>query len=885
MEKIKKLKWNISIILIFWALLCLNFLSAFSNDIIFDLNSLGITEGFDVEARLDEYVSRAEFCQIIVNMMGYKDVLLIDKDGGVFKDISDSKYKDAINLLYQLNIISGSAEKIFSPDKSITYKEACKILVNALGYGVIVNEKTLDGYSVMAAGIGLAKNVDRSEEFLTFKNLLTMINNALDIEMMSCVIGGQGLETYEIIRGNTLRNALHLDGKREMIKMSGVITADVSTYLNTKIESLKKNQIEIEGKIYDYDGIAPIGYVGQNVDFYVMFEGNKSGIITNLIPNDKNIIINFTSKDIEEINEDRILLYFMDEENNKEYYEEIFIDLSTKFIYNNRHEVNYDVYRLYDMDNAFIKAIDNNEDDIADVIFIDEYIDCIVERIYEEEKRVYFKTGEFYTGVKYLDLDTNNKDIYVELWRADGEPADFSEITIDSILSVAKSNDGEAVKVFLSNLIITGILEEVGEDTVKIDGNVYNYISESNDYRVGRHVTAYVNFNNTIFYLKHSTTDSNYALVYDIRKATDISNNYQVKLLIPGKISVRYDETKNEDGGESVKTPKLFCRNSDVVVYSLANNVDISINGEIIKTNENMSQIINKPISYILNSNGEISKIDVLELVGEGTSKYYNSYEMTFGKTVGKAFGIKENITMSLCIPTNENVSDDDLKVYIELLNDVKYNVQGYVLDNDTQIVELIVMKAELRSGMPGSVTSSSDVAMVTRVSKTLSPDGGDELIRVFMLTSEGETEYTVSTLIPSPEKFLELSKGDLIAYSLDGFENLNGYELLQDADEYNDYLINPYLEKEKFCGEVKNIRYNYVSNNKNRWVNSIDVGFRNDDKIKATYEVFKRGNTPIFILAKNGSISLASFDDIQIGDIVFIVLNVGEPRAIVMKR
>jgi len=879
MNKIGMLKRRFGIFCMVLLLLNINFFSVIAkeDEILFDLNSLGITSGFHVEEHLEEYVTRGEFCQIAVNMMGFDNTPLSVDTNDVFEDIEQHPYKDAIHLLYQLNIVSGSAEKTFSPDRYILYSEACKILVDILGYGAIIKERTLDAYTVMAANLGILKNVDRTEEFLTFKNLLFMVDNALDVEMMSYVLSTENVTSYEIIHGNTLRNALFSNNYRTITKMRGVVTADVSTYLNDKIPNLKINQLEIEGKVYDYDGIAPIGYVGQTVEFYFRSDNNNDGAIISIRPTDDNMVVDFSSDDIREISQNRIIF------NDEKKYDDVLIDPLTKFVYNNRLDLHYNVQQLLNKENVFAKAIDNDDDGIAEVMFIEEYVNCIVERVYAEENKVYFKNSTLYKGSRYLDLDTNDKDVYVELLGSDLKPVDFSEIKEGSILSIAGSKDGDALKVILSDSVVTGILEEISEDTITVDGSVYRRQSDLIDLKIGKTVTAYINFYDTVFYVEYPLTENNYAYVYQIHRSTSLSDGYQVKLLIPGKISVKYDETENEDGGETIKTPKLFCRNSDVVVYSVSDKV--KVNGVSIDINKLPSYILNKPIAYTLDDSGKITKIDILEPVGEGTSKYYNSYEMTFGKTAGKAFGIAENTTSSICVPVNENVSDDDLKVFIELLNGVKYDVQGYVLNEDTQIVDLVVMQAELRAGQPGIVTASSDVAMVTKVANTYSEDENTNLIKVSMIVDGKETEYTVSTLIPSPESFLSLKRGDLIAYSLDGFDNLNGFELLQSVDNYYDFLMNRYSEKEKFCGEVKNIIYNYVSNIKNRWVHGLEVGFGSDNTVLATYEVFKRGKTPVFIIHENKKISTGTFDDIQIGDRIFVTLNVDIPRAIVIKR
>ncbi len=51
-------------------LTCLSGAVFADSDILFDLKSLGIVSGIDIENRLDSNITRGEFAQLVVNMMG-----------------------------------------------------------------------------------------------------------------------------------------------------------------------------------------------------------------------------------------------------------------------------------------------------------------------------------------------------------------------------------------------------------------------------------------------------------------------------------------------------------------------------------------------------------------------------------------------------------------------------------------------------------------------------------------------------------------------------------------------------------------------------------------------------------------------------------------------
>lgn len=110
---------------------------------------------------------------------------------------------------------------------------------------------------------------------------------------------------------------------------------------------------------------------------------------------------------------------------------------------------------------------------------------------------------------------------------------------------------------------------------------------------------------------------------------------------------------------------------------------------------------------------------------------------MTFGKSAGTAFGIESGTTSAICIPTNSDATQEDLKTSIELINGVSYTVTGYELDTDTQLAGLLLVKAEMRSGIAGSISASSDVAMVKSVNFVLDDD--EEMALQITLLENGE--------------------------------------------------------------------------------------------------------------------------------------------------
>ena len=247
----------------------------------FDMNELGITAGMNPELKKTEYVRRDEFAQMVVNMIGQQDVAKALENAVYFTDIENSQYKGAVNLLAQMGYIAGSGGGEFRPDEYLTYGAACKILVHALGYDKIVEDYSLNSYQYVAGTIKLTDNVDSSQAYMTFAQTMVMIDNALDIGFMVPTYYNANIApSYQVDEYRTFRSLLYGRDGTGIVKMRGMVTADVSTYLYKEVPNMKDTQIQIEGKIYNYNGVAPIGFVGQVVDYYITREEFVEGMIT-----------------------------------------------------------------------------------------------------------------------------------------------------------------------------------------------------------------------------------------------------------------------------------------------------------------------------------------------------------------------------------------------------------------------------------------------------------------------------------------------------------------------------------------------------------------------------------------------------------------------------
>ena len=212
-------------------------------DAVVRLVALGIIDGFeDGTYRPDEQVTRAQFAKIVVASLGVGEAAQYAKGATKFADVpADHWATGYINVAVDMGVIAGYPDGTFKPENQVTFAEAIKMIVAALGYtpkanalggypggylAVAAEEKITDGVNVVGA---LAANRGA---------VAIMVDNALDVDLMEQVSYGDNPE-WKAIPGKTLLNS-----KLDVEEVKGTVVAI------SKTDKLDENEF----KLADEDG-------------------------------------------------------------------------------------------------------------------------------------------------------------------------------------------------------------------------------------------------------------------------------------------------------------------------------------------------------------------------------------------------------------------------------------------------------------------------------------------------------------------------------------------------------------------------------------------------------------------------------------------------------
>ncbi len=194
------------------------------------LTDMGIINGSDGNFRPNDNVTRAETAAIICRLLRIEPNIT-----GKFDDVPDEHWAAGyIGALAEQGMIDGTADGLFSPEESVTYEQALKIIITLLGYAGNHTDYYggfPTGFLKLGIDLGLIDDCGSFDSggAISRIDLACVISRALDTRLSTTTvgIGGFGAQIYEIadatlygylngaeLRGELLRSA----GEKEAFK-------------------------------------------------------------------------------------------------------------------------------------------------------------------------------------------------------------------------------------------------------------------------------------------------------------------------------------------------------------------------------------------------------------------------------------------------------------------------------------------------------------------------------------------------------------------------------------------------------------------------------------------------------------------------------------------
>lgn len=643
------------------------------------LYGMGLVKGdgngsFNPEAN----ITRMEFLAMVLRMIGLEDAAKASEGSDLpFTDVPvDHWGRGYAYWAYTTGITEGISATQFGPGDNVTYNQAAKMIVSALGWSIAAEKMGgwPNGYLVKAAQMDILDGIESGERPLKREEVARLIFNALTVPMMEELNG-------EYTEGD---DALTRLGCK---KYNGTVT---STYDTQTGATLTENMVEISGTRYKTTYFVEGALLGANVVFYTTDKDGEE-VICLVYERYKGETIEVNARDILDGTTLSSFIYRL----NGKTRQESLPGGSLRVVYNGKS-----VGSLYMTDDILkpesgkVLLRDSDNNGIYDTAIVTEYTTIVAAAV--SEYNVYDKYGN------NIDIDIDEEQIKVYLY---GKEASLSDITAGDILSVSKSIDGEKIVININRDSFTGtvITRDDENDTygIELDGQEEEYYlapeykaaiaakkAGAEKFELGDSGIFYTNIEGEIAYctLTGRSDDTAYGYLLAAAENSGIGGSASFKILTLNNKFTVFETPKNGkiNFGRTVGSDYVYSKvNPREVVDYVAYYVEDTY-------------VFEKQIcTYKLNEEGEITDIQFADTRGHNAkylSRNFAPQSMNYTtKLLNQTYIVDEN-TAVFYIP-NSGQYEDIMAAgkYNKFLSTGRVNVALYDIE-DSHVGALVYL-------------------------------------------------------------------------------------------------------------------------------------------------------------------------------------------------
>lgn len=759
------------------------------------LSDLDIVNGFENGTfKPEQNVTRAEMAKLIYEMLNLKTSSTFQS----FDDVTSKHWAfNYINVISMLGIINGYGDGNYGPDDIVTYEQAIKMVVCALGYEPVASSKGgyPNGYIIVANSLGLLENVDSSQR----GDIAVLLYNALEVPFMKQVSFGTS-PSYESLDGTGNREYKTVLTNKGIYKITGIVE---NNYDSNKI-NVTVTKDSLDGKFAKNDVLklligdsAITDYIYQKVTMYIAAQDDSYTIVS-ILSTLKAESFSLMSDDIVSIDTKKnTIKYSVDDS----YTKTLSVDEDAIIEFNGNSDTVDSIEFFEGKEDIELIFIDNDGDLSYDAIVAVLYTSEILAKVDASKNRIALngKTIELGDDIAYDLVDKNGKTIKLSKFKENDVIAYYcDDYYLDGDSVINSPNSANYIRIMLlNNSTITGTVTSVSssEKTVTINKKDYK-VADSIWDEVGTlnaSGTYYLSITNKIFAFDSSTAQSNYA--YILRTGRDFSDLDDVLIV------------------------ELLTANG-VKKYKITSSVENTLEDYFEDNYDNLEWDgildANRFVTYKVNTSGKLSKI---ETVIENFSKELD--ENTYN---GNAESIKNSYVDAntlIFVLTEEESEDNYATTMNYLIHDGTYS--GALYNKNGVVKVMFITETDTRFNL------NTSFAIVTAVS-TKTVDDEDVLAISYTLNDIKGTLYFEDT---DEDTF---SIGTVFAFNENGNHYATKYTIIADVIDNEDFQLNEDYEDDNveiYVGYIFN--ENKRTNSKGEIISFSYDGVNEDDVFAIT--------------------------------------------------
>lgn len=786
----------------------------------------------------DNNVTRAEFTTMVVRALG-EEAAATATVSSSFTDAANTDVHWAAGYIAQGvsdGWINGYGDGTFRPDNTVTYQEAVKMLVSAIGYELYAQNAGgyPSGYLSYGNSTGILDGVSVPTQTteLTRAQCAVLVNNAMQAPLVlqgDITVGGSlGLVTeqsYTTMNGTgtgwqTLLTKFHdayvVRGRviETSRTTSGGLSADEVTF---RVEAADNFDGEYYGR--SNNASAPETFqmkVGTTDAANMMFEYAEAvvqededtgdWVIISIAPYGQSQTVTFATSRIDDEDSDYPADKMISRGRIPVFREGSTSTSTTKYrlnetgvdIYVNGVEDDTDtpdaVFNQYAVNNSVgtVTLIDVTDDASTstdgryDLILIDYYADAVVDEVSETSSgvRVNFKASE--EGLNRLTWDPEDDSVDVTFTKDDAAIA-YTDVQEYDVLSIAYDvtasdfSQSSFYEVIVSSNTVSGTVtgRNATDEVITIDGNQYEVNSNLysiNDFELSTDYTLYLDAFGYIAYQEEGESSKNYGVVIGMYS----SNAYEyaiIRLINSSGEIVEYEarDAQAEDDFYQILTGE----NWDAETSS-----DITRRDQVVGTNG--EGLIDNVVSYSVTSSGIRLKerVDAVNSVEKS--------DLQFSTTASSSrlgnYTIADGVTIVLDLESYINGDDPGVMSVSSFTEDADYTAYVYDRSSTSSTYRLVL----LTSGMT-SINAETALAVVKTTASMTEIDGSTYYTMTVARDGAEDVTLTVEDGAIAGNQYNE---GDVLVYTTnsDGYvEDGNIYKVIDMTDDDNNIDYSSY--------------------------------------------------------------------------------------------
>lgn len=744
------------------------------------LSDLGIIDGFeDGTYKPGQTVTRAEMAKIICEML---DLTIGTVTTSVYNDVPTTHWAAGyINTISAMGIICGYGDGNYGPEDTVTYEQAIKMIVCALGYEPMATAKGgyPQGYVAVASSIGLLKNVSSSNR----GDIAVLAYSALHTPVMEQTSFGTN-DTYKPLDGSNGAEYKTLLTSRDIYIATGIVG---KTYNNDRVEftftrDSKDNEFEKGETEHFYIGKSNIlDYTYQEIETYVEKDNDDDYTVIAISATAKTETFTLVSDDIVSA-KNGVIKYYVDS-NNSSKTKTLNVDDNVTIEFNKNSDEVTDISFFENKEDITITFIENDGDS---------KYDAIVATLYTSERltKVDALRDKITLANKSVEFDFEDKDKTYVFVNQDGDILELSDFAEDDVVAwycdsyTIETNDNiksdpktadyiEIVK--LADSAIEGVVDSVGSDYVTIDGETYDVISSVWDEvsKPGTEGIFYVGMTGKIIDFDGSTATANYGYILQTGTTSSTFDDTVIVELLTAKGVAQYKTTE-----KATKSLEAIFGSADY------DDVDWTIEANT-----------KRFVTYKINSAGKISKI---ETVTDSFNKTFDNEKYRGSTESIKGSYVDED---TLIFVLNEKDSDDCYVTDMDyLVDEGTYSGALYIKNGDTKVMFVTATDSEFNS--------ESGFCIVTDIS-TKSIEG-DKVIAVSYVQNEDEDVVYFDDDTDVDEDTFDI--GTIFVFNASADKYATKYMKIANVKDNKEFEIDSEYKPNKLSDDVEVI-FGYIYN------------------------------------------------------------------------